>query len=545
MIQIFFSLGEIAKQQRSKIDRIQLVAVFKEKLIKKVGFKKIYEQLVKDLKLLELGVTVHYPVQQIVKCGVLMHPADNLEAHGVGGFSSKDICRWCHCQHSDLLENIHDYGLTPHARWTVEEYDKAAVAAKKKKKDQESKELDHSSTSSEEQPSEESEDEDETELFGVTHTCPLNSLQSFHATTGFPPDILHDHFEGVLSQDLLGIIRILILKKWFSLEDYNKKLMSLKLKSYEANNKPQCLPTNKKTKKLIGKACSIWVHIRNFPFVIRDFVRDLDDSVLMLGLRLHSITERLTASEFRSYEVAILEDQIVEYLDERMKIYEDYPDMIGTPKPKTHFLYHYPAAIRQYGPPMSYWTARYESRHRIAKNTAESAKNFKNISFTVSNRQQMRLSSVYYHGMFSTSDLVISDRISFKNSLKGDSDFDKAILPFMSAKDFLCSEVEHRNQLYKSGQLVVLEMFSPDEVKVGLIMSILVRKQVAYFVTRQFVAKRQPLQYFQAHSDDPTVALTEATKIVDFKPLENQLSLILLSSPLHKLQLSIGSQERS
>ena len=97
VIQIFFSLCEIPKHQRSKIDRIMLVAVFKEKLVKRFGFKKIYEKLIKDLMVLEGGITVNYPVQRIIKCGVLIHPADNLEAHGVGGFSqcfsSKDICR--------------------------------------------------------------------------------------------------------------------------------------------------------------------------------------------------------------------------------------------------------------------------------------------------------------------------------------------------------------------------------------------------------------------------------------------------------------------
>ena len=97
VIQIFFSICEIPKRQRSRIDRIQLVAVFKEKLIKRFGFKKIYSKLVEDLKVLEAGVTVTKPVQRIIKCGLLIHPADNLEANGVGGFSqcfsSKDICR--------------------------------------------------------------------------------------------------------------------------------------------------------------------------------------------------------------------------------------------------------------------------------------------------------------------------------------------------------------------------------------------------------------------------------------------------------------------
>ena len=79
VIQIFFSLCEIAKHERSKIDKIQLVAVFKEKLIKQFGYKKIYQELIEDLKRLEAGVTVFYPVERIVKCGLLIHPADNLE----------------------------------------------------------------------------------------------------------------------------------------------------------------------------------------------------------------------------------------------------------------------------------------------------------------------------------------------------------------------------------------------------------------------------------------------------------------------------------
>ena len=79
VIQIFFTLAEIPKRQRSKIDRIQLVAVFKEKLVQKYGFKKIYSKIVDDLKVLESGVSVNYPVKRIVKCGLLIHPADNLE----------------------------------------------------------------------------------------------------------------------------------------------------------------------------------------------------------------------------------------------------------------------------------------------------------------------------------------------------------------------------------------------------------------------------------------------------------------------------------
>ena len=111
-------------------------------------------------------------------------------------------------------------------------------------------------------------------LFGIKHMCPLNSLQSFHSTSGFPPDILHDVMEGVISEDLLGIIRILSSKNWFSIEEYNQTLQSLNYKSYEASDRPENLALSMRVKKLNGKACSVWTHMRNFSFVIRNFVKD-------------------------------------------------------------------------------------------------------------------------------------------------------------------------------------------------------------------------------------------------------------------------------
>ena len=213
VIQIFFSLCEISKHLRSKIDRIVLVAVFKEKLIKKYGFKKIYEKLVEDLKVLEDGILIDYPVRRLVKCGVLIHPSDNLEAHAVGGFSqsfsSGDVCRFCHIRYVDLIDNIHDFGPNPHAKWNVVEYDRAARFVEERNKAANDLIEDECDDESDDESVNDSfdamdvmdaetggtadggeEDPIPIELFGV------NSLKSFHSTSGFPPDVLHDLFEG-------------------------------------------------------------------------------------------------------------------------------------------------------------------------------------------------------------------------------------------------------------------------------------------------------------------------------------------------------------
>lgn len=245
VIQIFLTLAEIPRTQRSKIDRIQLVGVVKEKVVKQFGFKKVYRRLVENLTKLEEGVTVHHPVQRLVKCGLLLHPSDNLEAHCVGGFSqsfsSLDICRFCHIQYNDLHDNIHNYGSKQHRKWTREEYDRAAAAQvveeRNRTLDESHDEDDNfeadagvsldSSISDTDSSADEETDEsgpEEQELFGIKHRYPLNVLKAFHSTSGFPVDILHDIFEGVVSQDLLGIIRILKVKGWFSIQEYNTNM---------------------------------------------------------------------------------------------------------------------------------------------------------------------------------------------------------------------------------------------------------------------------------------------------------------------------------
>ena len=96
---------------------------------------------------------------------------------------------------------------------------------------------------------------------------------------------------------------------------------------------------------------------------------------------------------------------------------------------------HYGRAIRMFGPPMSYWTARFESKHRNAKSTALSSKNVVNITKTISERQQMRASSVFYNGMFSFVPYVLPDDVMQKSKVTN-----AELKSFMGENDFLVRE---------------------------------------------------------------------------------------------------------
>ena len=91
-------------------------------------------------------------------------------------------------------------------------------------------------------------------------------------------------------------------------------------------------------KKLKGKALSHLVHIRNFPLLVDKFVLDKDDEVLALALKLHEVVERATATEGEEYEIDLLDESIIEYLESRKIVGQDHPEFFSRLKPKHHFL---------------------------------------------------------------------------------------------------------------------------------------------------------------------------------------------------------------
>ena len=51
------------------------------------------------------------------------------------------------------------------------------------------------------------------ESWGVKYKCQFNVLEAFHCEEALPPDLLHDHLEGVVpdvTEDLLSIIACMV-----------------------------------------------------------------------------------------------------------------------------------------------------------------------------------------------------------------------------------------------------------------------------------------------------------------------------------------------
>ena len=439
------------------------------------------------------------------------------------------MCRFCHCTYDDLPHNIHKYGSKPHEIWTVDQYDSICRKLEENLSDsygdteaiEQMYSVQDDEYELEEIESDNCSDSDsEHDDFGVKNECVFNKLMSFHCVTSMPPDCLHDLFEGVLAQDLLGILRIFRDKCWFTLESYNYALKQFPLSRQESSNQPQPVPIQNKVKKLVGKAVSLWCHSRIFLTIISQngWLDDPEDDVVGLAILLTDITQRITAEKFEEHEVYTLEELVIQYLDLRQILYEKFPCLLN-PKPKHHFLSHYGESIRKFGPPLGYWTARYESKHRVAKSVAESAKNFKNISFTTSTRQQLRMASIYYHGMFPTNEFVLPSNVRKKSDLCS-SVSDRLVSSLMEDGDLMCKEIVWKDRIYQDGCVVVIERKDLLEMTVGIIKCILIRgnNEVLFIVKRAQLVQTY-LKSFKSKTVDEGLSLVRAVDLKDTYPL--------------------------
>ena len=156
----------------------------------------------------------------------------------------------------------------------------------------------------------------------------------------------------------------------------------------------------------------------------------------------------------------------------------------------------------------------------MAKNTAESSKNVLNITKTLSERQQMRVVSVFYHGMFNIYPLECPGTVTYKSDIKDDTTFNSNLRNFMSDEDFVCSSILFKEQKYMLGDIVIVGIQDCDNIDAGVIKAILVKANKLHFVIQRYQSERMFYQYFICEKSTSDVyEFVDATKLIDFKPL--------------------------
>lgn len=168
----------------------------------------------------------------------------------------------------------------------------------------------------------------------------------------------------------------------------------------------------KKDEKLSGKAIAVLNMMRILPFLIQDFINGHENCLLKFILKAGIMLEIILLPTFTEGDILALQDVITDYFILRSLCLVEYPGFFWTLKPKHHYIAHIPELIRRFGPPRLTWTARYESKHRVAVNIMESAKSIKNTPYTIALRMQLRFGSCLYAGLYNPSGILYESPIS-------------------------------------------------------------------------------------------------------------------------------------
>ena len=132
----------------------------------------------------------------------------------------------------------------------------------------------------------------------------------------------------------------------------------------------------------------------------------------------------------------------------------------------------------------------------------------------------MRMSSIYYEGMFETRNYIIPDKALYKKHIEQKDKFWTKLREFLGSLDVVCSEIILNHHVYKKGELVVLALMDGENIiKVGLIDAIVVKESKVYLVTRRFTASRREIGYYETEKAETESTFTDAETLVDKKPL--------------------------
>ena len=358
---VYWVLNNLPPGSQSSLSSIFLAILCKTNNVKSFGYEKVLEPLLRDLRSLEVDGIFVTQLNKSLKGAVQTIVADNLGAHGIAGFvenfTGPFICRFCTAQSADIQSHEVRSGIfSLRKKETHETHVKTA--------------LDSGSS-----------------VFGVKRACPFTkALSYFHVLSGYPPDIAHDLFEGIVPVEISHCLTLLISKKYITLDDLNSSILHFPYKGTDKTNKPHPLPQNLSGRKSIGgNAHENWCLLRLLPFLIGPKIPEHEPAWQIL-LDLKHIAELVVAPVHSDESIAFLESKVS---DHRQRYQEVFPN--NKLLPKHHYIEHYSQLIKLFGPLVGLWTMRFEAKHNFFLKIVKHSSCFKNVPFSLAVKYQFMI----------------------------------------------------------------------------------------------------------------------------------------------------------
>lgn len=411
---VYWLLANVPSKYRSSLHVIQLALLCKVPDLQRCGYQSVLSPLLKDLRTLEQDGIFIETVGQCFRGTVLCVAADNLAAHGLAGFvqcfRGHYVCRFCCCTTDQIQSSeVSEAEFSMRTKACHDLHVQSVVQG------------------------------ENATHFGVTGECALSkALQHFHPITGFPPDILHDLFEGIVPVELALCIREMIGRKFFTLEYLNTQIRTFPYQHSDRLDKPQVIPKNFAAKLSIGgNGHENSTLLRLLPLMVGSKVPEGDEAWAIL-MDLKEIVQLVLSPSFTEESIQYMQTKIS---DHRQGLQAFFPDF--KLRPKHHYVEHYPELTKRFGPLVHLWTMRFEGKHRFFKKVIHDTHNFKNVLKTLATRHQHMMA---YH--FSTASF-------FRPHTQASSvtSVQVATLPQV-AKDFIETKTDSQN-IYSTSKVSI------------------------------------------------------------------------------------------
>lgn len=194
---IYWTLSNMPPGSHSSVSSIYLATLCKSD-VKAHGLDRILHPLLQDVKTLEQDGIFIPLLGRCLKGTIQVVVADNLGAHSFAGFnesfSGGYICQFCTATKTDIqTKDVKSASLTLRSKELHESHVQTAEMTW-------------------------------TSSFGVKSHC-SKTLAHFNVLTGYPPDAMHDIFEGIVPVELARCLALLISKKYFDLDTLNRLVL--------------------------------------------------------------------------------------------------------------------------------------------------------------------------------------------------------------------------------------------------------------------------------------------------------------------------------
>jgi hypothetical protein len=223
---------------------------------------------------------------------------------------------------------------------------------------------------------------------GVKGACLWSKVKYHDIFMGTSVDLMHDVFEGVARLVIPFVLDSLIKRKIISHEDLNEIIDVFPYGPDQKNKPGRISKENIAEQHMKTSSSEMMTLIRYLSVMVGEKV-PLEDSVWQLYLYLREITDFLLKTKLVRGSHLYLKLLIESFNECFLNLTASHL------RPKFHFLTHYPNFINRSGPPVNYWSMRYEAYHRISKTVARTSANRMNICLTIATKHQLKLNKLF------------------------------------------------------------------------------------------------------------------------------------------------------